>query len=114
MTASFSRRLLVAGLSLLALGAANKPELALITAGRYLQLFPGDVELLAAATRLALANQQPRLAKEWGRALLAKRPNDGTLLASAGQDGRLLLWPVAGGPPRPLRPAPPRRRRSPC
>ena len=77
-----AERLRFAKLALLALAAADKADLAVLTAGRYLQLFPGDVELLAAATRLALANQKPRLAKDWGRALLAKRPNDGALLAS--------------------------------
>lgn len=77
-----AERLRFAKLALLALAAADKADLAVLTAGRYLQLFPGDVELLAAATRLALANQKTRLAKDWGRALLAKRPNDGALLAS--------------------------------
>jgi tetratricopeptide (TPR) repeat protein len=77
-----AERLRYAKLALLALGAANKAELSVLTAGRYLQLFPGDVELLAAATRLALATQKPRLAKDWGRALLAKHPTDGTLLAN--------------------------------
>lgn len=70
-----------AKLGLLSLSAANKPELAMLTAGRYLQSFPGDPELLAAATKLAVANQKPNQARQWGRALLASRPGNPALLA---------------------------------
>jgi len=70
-----------AKLALSVLTAANRADTAVLTAGRFLALFPGDRELRRAAIKLALANNQLRLSQEWGRILLQQEPDNHALLA---------------------------------
>ena len=70
-----------AKLVLTGLTAADQTEEALVAATRFIDQFPGNLELLNLAVKLARGNNRPRLAQLWGRALLARHPNSAALIA---------------------------------
>ncbi len=70
-----------AKLVLTALTATGQVDEALAAAGRFIEMFPGNLELLSVAVKLARAGNRTRLAQLWGRALLARNPNNPKLIA---------------------------------
>ena len=70
-----------AKLALTALTATGQLDEALAAAGRFIEMFPGNTELLNVAVKLARASNRTRLAQLWGRALLARNPNNPALIA---------------------------------
>lgn len=69
-----------AKLALSALTAADHPDAALAAAGRYLDRFPEEPDLLGMGVKLALANRELRLAKTWGRTRLRLDPRSEVVL----------------------------------